>query len=65
MYIKEYLTNGKCNYVYGSGRFNIIHTKIIFPKLIYKFIRIPVKIQIEFFCETWKADSKIHTKDQG
>lgn len=37
----------------------------VIPKLIYKFTGIPVKIQIEFFCGTWKADYKIHMKDQG
>lgn len=39
--------------------------RLILPILIYKFTGIPVKIQIGFFCGTWKADSKIHMKDQG
>lgn len=36
--------------------------KYYFSKLIYKFIRIPVKIQIEIFYETWKADLKFIQK---
>lgn len=31
----------------------------------YKFTGIPVKIQVGFFCGTWKADPKIHMKGQG
>lgn len=44
---KKVLTNGK---VFWVGRLNI--TKMsIFPKLIYKFNVISVKINLEVFCQ--------------
>lgn len=44
---KKVLTNGK---VFWVGRLNIIKMSI-FPKLIYKFNVISVKINLEVFCQ--------------
>ena len=54
-------TYGKC-YVHGR-KGSISYKSYFFPN--YKFTGIPVKIQIGFFCGTWRTDSEIRMKDRG